>query len=131
MRDKIVFFIFGALLATLAYLAGNMNNAKAQDRTIDGDIIIDGKLTVTGILSVSSGQVFIGNTLDSPENGVTIGVYDEQAQIGIGYGFQRDQLGFKQKSGLTLRADNNGARITLSGKYGQDTWFLSSNKPVE
>ena len=46
MRDKIVFFILGALLATLAYLVGNMNNAKARDNLLEVERLKVGILKV-------------------------------------------------------------------------------------
>ena len=130
MREKIVFFILGALLATLAYLAGNMNNAKAEDRTIDGDLIVKGQLTVSGgtlLIHNQSAERFPGR----PINVIFISVDDEKAGIGIFNAFEENELGPKAKSELRLQAFDKGSIIQFKGRYGLNSWFLSSNKSIE
>ena len=50
MRDRIVFFILGAVLATVAYFAGDMDKAGAQGdlEFIDKNVLISGDLIVAG-----------------------------------------------------------------------------------
>ena len=130
MRDKIVFFILGAVLATLAYFAGDMNNAKAEDRTIDGDLIVKGQLTI------SSGTLLIHNQSaerfpNRPVNAIFMTANDQKAGIGIFNSFQENESGPKAKSELRLQALDKGAMIQFKGKHGLNSWFLSSNKSVE
>lgn len=64
MREKIVFFILGAVLATIAYFVGNVNTVTANDELVVrrltvsdrlillGDAAIDGRLVVKGRIEV-------------------------------------------------------------------------------
>lgn len=50
MKDRIVFFLLGAVLATVAYFAGDMDTADAQSGTkvFDSDVVVKGKLIISG-----------------------------------------------------------------------------------
>ena len=49
MRDKVVFFILGVLLATIAYFAGDMNRAGARGHFQEfEDVLVKGDLIVSG-----------------------------------------------------------------------------------
>ena len=52
MRDRIVFFVLGALLATIAYFAGDMNNLSAQGEVTHIEKLSVGELTVDKTLIV-------------------------------------------------------------------------------
>ncbi len=58
MKDRIIFFLLGGLLATISYLAGDINNINAQhdqNRNIfEKDVLIKGNLLVKGITYISN-----------------------------------------------------------------------------
>lgn len=136
MRDKIVFFILGALLATLAYFAGDMNNAKAKDEVVIGDLDITGNLTLAGSLKVGGGTIFLTNTDDISQR-VTITADDKQAAIILENQVDPNTLPntVGSKSSLYLSAytideiDVSGAGIVFV-EDGEEKWRLSSDKPI-
>lgn len=62
MRDKIVFFILGATLATIAYLAGNVGHLVAQERIAQVENITRfDRIEVSEIVVKNeNGEIFIG-----------------------------------------------------------------------
>ena len=71
MRDKIVFFIFGAVLATIAYLVGDLQTLTAEDKVTELDTLYVNNLIVKDSIGVGG----IG------KNFIYIGADDEIAQI--------------------------------------------------
>lgn len=71
MKDKVVFFILGAVLATFAYIAGNVSHVKAKDETTVDNLIVNDKLilrgdaTIHGTLKVIK-TVAVGDDLNNP-----------------------------------------------------------------
>ena len=73
MKDRIVFFVLGAILATIAYFVGDMNNLSAQ-----GDVTRIEKLSV-GEITVDKTLV-VGNNEDySKIEGKSISVYNRKS----------------------------------------------------
>jgi len=66
MRDRVVFFILGAVLATVAYFVGDMNPISAQSDTkfFDGNVVIDGSLHVKG------GKLIVSHALPGRKHNV-------------------------------------------------------------
>ena len=125
MRDKIVFFIFGVVVATLAYFVHDMNSATAQEKTIVEDLI------VTGTLLVKSGNVIVTNGLDV-SNAIKLEVDDTGARMGLINGLTEEASNAKSTLFLTAETknDKSSSRIILQGEAGQDFWSLYSNKPI-
>lgn len=67
MKDRIVFFVLGAVLATIAYFAGDMNQATGQSgiRVIDENVSIKGNLHVKGF-------ILIGDSSKRPDNSIVL-----------------------------------------------------------
>ena len=132
MRDKIVFFILGALISTLTYFAGDMNNVKAKDEVVIGNLDITGNLTLAGSLKVGGGTILLTNTNDISQR-VTITASDKQAAIILDNQIDPNTLG--SKSALYLSAYTvdevgvNGADIVFV-EAGEEKWRLSSDKPI-
>lgn len=126
MRDKIVFFILGVVVATLVYFFHDMNNATAQEKTIVEDLL------VTGTLWVKSGNAIVTNGLDT-SNAVRLEVDDTGTRIGLINGLTEDGSNAKSTLFLTAETKNNksSSRIILQGESGQDFWSLYSNKPIQ
>ena len=84
MKDKVVFFILGTVLATFAYVAGNVSQVKAKDEmTVDRlivkeKLILEGDAKIHGTLDVVK-RIQVGNGLNEPY--VIISVEPEGASI--------------------------------------------------
>ena len=132
MRDRIVFFILGALLATLAYFAGDMNNAKAKDEVVTEDLNVLGDLHLAGRLMVGGGEIVLTNGRDVSRR-VTISASDRQAAILLENQIDPNTLG--SKSALYLSAYTideigvNRADIVFV-ETGEEKWRLSSDQLV-
>lgn len=60
MKDKVVFFILGALLATIAYFAGDLETLTAQDKITELEQLRVNHLTVKDTIIVGdTGEKFI------------------------------------------------------------------------
>ena len=67
MKEKIVFFILGGLIATFSYLTGDMTNAKAKEELeVFQDVVIMGKLIVAGGELVVADLVNFEEPLECP-----------------------------------------------------------------
>ncbi len=133
MRDRIVFFILGAVLATVAYFAGDMNKAGAQDdeKVFAGDVIINGSLFVDG------GKIMLHDHFDVQEgvdelSYVSITVDKEGANLSLNKGpLDVDTLSFSSSIQLSTQQMDEGhhvSSITLQGEYGKDRvtlWSMS------
>ena len=64
MKDRILFFVLGAVLATAAYFAGDMDKAGAQEETmvIDRDLLIRGELIIEGGVLINGELVVAGTS---------------------------------------------------------------------
>lgn len=66
MKDKVVFFILGALLATIAYLAGDLETSTAQDKTVELEKLRVAQLFITDTLMVGDrGAMYVEITADN------------------------------------------------------------------
>ena len=73
MRDRVVFFTLGALLATLAYFAGDLETLTAQDKTLELESLKVDRLHVADIMHVGgNGRPF-----------VRINVWNKSAEISL------------------------------------------------
>ena len=106
MKDRIVFFVLGAVLATIAYSAGDMNQATGQSGTkeFDGDVSIKGHLHVEGV-------IVVGDISKSPTNTITLiadapdGSGDSNPTIMLSY--QLDRMSKEYASHATISAGRN------------------------
>jgi hypothetical protein len=128
MRDKVVFFILGALLATIAYFAGDMNKAGARDHFQEFEDVL-----VKGDLIVSGGRLVIHN--DSPfsediDNYIEFQVNKEASAILMITGKGQDPGDMTASSvsiKTTMMADLKPvAGIQLTGDYGEEGVILWS-----
>lgn len=100
-RDRIIFFVLGCLLSTIAYIAGDIDNINAQDtqdkKIFDQDVIIRGRLLVMG-----SAYIFNEETRASThlEGGELIILSDYQES--------------DKHPSLRLSANNNGASLQMA-----------------
>ena len=103
MRDKIVFFILGALLATIAYLAGDLETLTAQDKTLELQTLRCKSLFVDDVLTVgerSDGATIKLMTLDGADKTAWIKLDGKSAQI---------QLNGQTNAGINVDADDTAA----------------------
>ncbi len=134
MKEKIVFFIFGAVLATIAYTIGD-NNSNAQNfraGITEFDEIQCRKLTVFSEIQASKLMVYDpinesgAITLDFSEYGpiMTIANFDENSGVVFIQALRgsaemslttRDKLA-NLKKGLSLVARRNGSEVTIEGE---------------
>ena len=122
MRDKVVFFILGALLATIAYFAGDMNKAGARDHLQEFEDVL-----VKGDLIVSGGRLVIHN---DPPFSKDIGNYiefqvDEEASAIIMITGKGQEPGDMTASSVSIKSTMMAdlkpvAGIQLTGDYGQE-----------
>ncbi len=99
MKSKITFFVLGAILATIAYFLGDMNDISAQNDTavfdtviVEGDLFVRKSARIKGIMLAEDGLVVRGFltvehklpankknmvTIIADENGTTIGQHME------------------------------------------------------
>ena len=84
MRDRIIFFVLGALLATFAYFAGNVDIGAADDElvvrrlTVSDQLILLGDAVIDGRLLVNE-RIEVG--LESNKPRIMLGVDSNQAQV--------------------------------------------------
>lgn len=71
MRDKIVFFVLGAVLATIAYLVGDLETLTAENKITELDHLRVNRLHVTGSMGVG----------DTGKKAILITVDNESAKI--------------------------------------------------
>ena len=76
MKDRIIFFVLGAILATIAYFVGDMSKVSAQNgRAVFDELVVRDKLTVYGRTTVLEGLAVNGSifvTHQLPENKVNV-----------------------------------------------------------
>ena len=110
MRDKIVFFILGALLATIAYLAGDLEMLTAEDKTLELEQLRVNNLTVTD-------GIIVG---DTGKKTIIIRADNELAQIslhGIEFTEKRDNYNVGDKPSVSLVAKSDLAVIKVVSHY--------------
>lgn len=142
MKGRIVFFVLGAALATIAYFAGDMNKAGAQDGTsifrgtkvFQDDVVINGTLTVAGgTLSVSKNP-FLSKKASDLESVITINANDEGGYIFIFNG-PRDDNTREFPSRIIIRAEtsdgDNISAINFDSDYGKDSFKISSKDKLK
>ena len=84
MRDRIIFFVLGALLATIAYFAGNVDIGTADDElvvrrlTVSDHLILLGDAAIDGHLLVNE-RIEVG--LEPNKPCIMMEVDSNQAQI--------------------------------------------------
>lgn len=88
MRDKVLFFLLGALVATVAYLVGDIDTITAEERT---GATLD-FLKVKDLL-VEEGIV-IGNENKENQGFIVIAIGDTGAEMGIYAGDEKPSLVF-------------------------------------
>ena len=141
MKDRIVFFILGAVLATLAYFAGDMNTADSQvvNGVHKGDLTIDGELNISGTVTVGGGRLtvmyldddYIDSLIRNQKpviiNGIHLNVSEKNAAITAAYGLKTDKSVVSEVF-LVAGEDETGgvSGIALTGKVGKDTWKRNS-----
>ena len=140
MKDRILFFILGAVLATAAYFIGDMNLTETEDpnKVFEGDVEVRGKLLVTGgSLSV----VNLDRTLNEPRNEAVIFAGEEITALMLMSNIRNAAGGtliigdeMTTSSTITLIASvsdmgrNEGLSIlNLSGNNGNEKWVRTSN----
>ncbi len=133
MKDRIVFFVLGAVVATVAYFAGDMDRADAQgrDRFFGGDVFIKGRLTV------SSGEFFVTydprDTHDMAKIDSSVGIIagEDSASILLNKGpYNSLTEKFPASLILTINETNESkvySIISLAGDYDRDIYHISSN----
>ena len=136
MRDRIVFFVLGAIIATVAYFVGDMSNISAQN----GRAVFD-KLVVRDTLTVGK-RVLVGNELsvggyiqvhhklpDNKMNVITIAADKDRTRIRQTLKMEREgEKAHLYKNSSTWAVndevtqlslyglDNNGSIITLGSQ---------------
>lgn len=124
MRDRIVFFILGALLATIAYFAGNIENLDADNEIKEilecDTLIVRDRIIVT-----------IGDDIQR-ESFIHISVVGGRPTIHMvnnieGYDTSSIHLIAREK---TEQVPPHSA-ITLSGKQSKNFWQLTSFEPLD
>ena len=93
MKDRIVFFILGAVLATLAYYAGSENNVDA-----DGELVVK-QLTVTDSLILLGDAAVDGRLL-----------VNERFEVGLE----------PNKPRIMMEVDSNQAQIIVTENADED-----------
>ena len=107
MKDKVVFFILGALLATIAYLAGDLETLTAQDETLE-------------LEEIQVGNLFVKDTLYVGDRGtmyVQIGADNQSAHLSL-FGTKVEKTPDSGKPYIVLRAMDNGAIIQANSHPG-------------
>ena len=121
MREKIVFFILGAVLATLAYFAGDMNDISA----LEEPAVLD-KLTVDTLVA----KKIIINKEGPDKSSIGMFIMDNKPYI---YLDNRD--GIKVNSRITMSAysdkdtllGSGGSSIILSGKNDRSEYTITNS----
>lgn len=134
MKDRIVFFVLGAVLATVAYFAGDMDKAGAQEdvKVFDGDVIIN------GLLSVNSGKMAIKydplnlSEADKIPSAIVFLSNEDITAIELINGPRNNRRGkFPSKMVLMAATEDSGTEhysaISLSGNYNEDFHMLTSD----
>ena len=130
MRNKIVFFILGAILATIAYHIGDMEKVDADSPTVFQDVWIKGDLVVSG------GAIIVEDVLDSeqyPKSSIQLRVSEGNAGISI-VNSRSEIPETPAASGLVLMANTGDdgesySAINLSGNHDKNSWNLWSFEP--
>ena len=115
MRDRIVFFILGAVLATVAYFAGDMDKAGAQDglKILNGDVLINGQLIVAGGMINVQDNLQLKTPIDQVKGVVSITADSKGGTIKIFNG-TRDKVTGHYPSNLTITAQTMAAGNPVS-----------------
>lgn len=134
MKDRVVFFILGTIVAILAYFVGDLENTTATNdlQVFDSDVLINGTLTVaSGRLQVMD-NLDIRKDISELESVVSIATDSEGANILLFNGPHKQELeGFASQLSLYARTMSNGksfSAIRFKGEYGKDNWMLWSFK---
>lgn len=110
MKDKVVFFILGTLLATIAYLAGDLEMLTAEDKTLELEQLRVNNLRVTDTIIVG----------DTGKKIIMIKADNELAQIslhGAEFTEKRDDFNMGDKPSVSLVAESDLAVIKVVSHY--------------
>ena len=103
MKDKIVFFILGSLLATIAYITGDLETLTAQDKTLELQTLRCKSLFVDDVLIVGEkedGATIKLMTLDGAHKTAWIKLDGKSTVI---------QLKGQTNAGINVDADDTAA----------------------
>lgn len=123
MKDRIVFFILGALLATIAYLAGGLETLTAQDKTLELESLKVDRLHVADIMHVGgNGRPFVKiNVLNKSAEISLVGKGEDapSARLSVGEGIMTG--GYASISLIRVGEDMSSAGMRvgkgISGGY--------------
>ena len=107
MRDKIVFFVLGAILATIAYLVGSLETLTAKDQITELDQLRVNKLVVKE-------SIVVGDVGTKP---ILITSTNELAKIVLLGGHVPNINDFRKidnSPALLLQAKDNGAMLKIA-----------------
>ena len=114
MRDRIVFFILGAVLATVAYFVGDMNKAGAQDgeTTFDGNVLINGTLIVAGGSIQIQDNPHLMKNVDELESLISIVADHDGAAIALYNGPSNETDEYASNIVITARTTDRGSNYS-------------------
>ena len=107
MRDKIVFFVLGAVLATIAYLIGDLETLTAEDKITEAEILRVNRLEVRD-------DIFVGTIGKNP---ILITSTNESARIVLLGGELTKTDGIRKIDNspiVSLEAKNNSAFLNVA-----------------
>ncbi|MDE0323662.1 MAG: hypothetical protein OXN27_07035 [Candidatus Poribacteria bacterium] len=112
MKDRIIFFVLGAILATIAYFVGDMRNVSAQNETAFFD-----NVEVLGHLSVRGSIVVQHHLPDNKINLVIIEATEHGPRITQQYMTDRDKMaeGKMSERASIWEVRNEGTTLRLIG----------------
>lgn len=129
-KDRILFFVIGALLATIAYIAGDADNSV----NADSPTIFDENVWIKGTLLVSGGSIILEEDSNNDRKSyIDLHVEEGLSLMHLVHGPSKNPETHPAASDILLVAHDGvefpSSSITLSGKNGKDKWNIWSFLP--
>ena len=148
MKDKVLFFLLDAVVATVGYFVGDMETDTVEEvNYVDevskvkrfgeegGEVFFEGDVIIKGTLHVTGGQISVSNKPVFRENErfIAISTREEGSHILLADTPYKESLGYS--STLMLSATKTKgfpmgySKIVLSGNHGFDKHEIKSIDP--
>ena len=114
MRDKVLFFILGVVLATFVYLAADMANITAKERMGEFELLLADQIIIKD-------RLFVHNSMDENSPAILLSIEDSVARLHLN---SADVNSFEASIALVADQEEKDASILISADQQKATGIV-------